>query len=122
MGNLEFRLTAGGADQATEGQTVYGSQNGTKYASNAFDANETTTFWNTQKANVADAWIGQDFGSAVEITEIEIGARVDGNNYDQTPHYFQVWHSDDGTNWTSILTVENESAWSSGEQRVYTVQ
>ena len=123
--DVEMRLTAGGADQTTEAQTIYGDQNGTKYASNAFDANETTTFWNTRKSVSVPtlSWIGQDFGSDVTITEMRFGARVDANNYDQTPDEIEVEYSYDNITWVSILSINRgPNSWTSGLQVVYTIQ
>lgn len=125
VANLEMRFTIGGADQATEGQTIYGAQNGTRVATDAFDANETTTFWNVNKSTTDSSlwWVGQDFGTDVEIAEIEIGARDSGSGfYDQTPRSFTFEYSSDGTNWTVALTVEDDPVWTNAETRTWEIE
>lgn len=122
MADLQMREVSAGADLTTEGQAIAGGSFGTNTPNLAFDANLTTTFWNTEKLPVEDAWIGQDFGAGneKEIVEIVIGARVTAVNFNQTPTQFQVQRSTDGVSWTTEWSVSGEPAWSSGEVRTFT--
>ncbi len=122
VGELEMRLEADGADIATTALAYEGAHWSSNVATRAFDGSS-STFWNARKSDqLADARIGQQFAVAKAIREIAITARVDANNYDQTPTDFEVIYSDDGIEWTTLLAVSGESGWSSGESRTWLVQ
>ena len=124
IADLQFRETVGGADIATTGFAIDGSNFGASFTGDkAFDADADTTYWLTAKSNIpADSWVGQDFGAANDkvIREIVIKARVDGANFNQTPDTWVLEYSDDGTNWTTKYSGTS-AAWSSGSSQTFEV-
>jgi hypothetical protein len=120
IGELEFRNTVGGSDIATEGNAIAGSERASFPKENAFDGvTGGTNSWSTEKANGADCWIGQNFGTDEEILEIMIKAR--GANPGQAPREFKVQGSVDGVTWYDKLSVTGEPNWSSNEERTFEI-
>lgn len=117
VGELQFRTTAGGADQCTGGTAIESDHGGAYVAANAFDDN-TGTFWWTSTAR--PNWIGYDFGAGNEkdIVEVSMAPRSDGYYY-ETPGDFKLQYSDNGTDWTDSQGWEGQ-IWSSATARVFT--
>lgn len=112
---LEFRATAGGADQtsttATDGRAI--SSSGT--ASGAFD--NTTSQWNS--ATNTNEWVGFVFAAAVKNEEITVkSGSVSAATRSPKDMLFQ--YSDDGVTWTTQKTFASQTGWSASETRTLT--
>lgn len=81
---------------------------------NIDDANNATT-WDATVANIDAglAWVAYDFGSAVNVTAIEL--RI-GSTNTRAPARLEVQWSDDGTTWNSGW-YEEGLTWTSGQNR-----
>ena len=66
-------------------------------------------------------WLQYDMGvgNALSVAEYAVRARSDANN--GTPKDWTLEGSNDLSSWTVLDTVSNETGWSNGEMRVYTV-
>lgn len=112
---LEFRATAGGADQtstvATDGRST--SSSGTSTA--AFDG--TTTPW-TSVGNVNE-WVAFIFAAAVKVEEIAVKSGS-VSFATRSPKDMLLQYSDDGITWTTQKTFASQTGWGSQETRVLT--
>ena len=81
---------------------------------NIDDANNATT-WDATVANIdaGSAWVAYDFGSAVNVTAIEL--RI-GTTTTRAPARLEVQWSEDGTTWNSGW-YEEGLTWTSGQNR-----
>jgi hypothetical protein len=102
ISEIEFRATAGGADQATGGTAIANA--GT--AANAFD-NSTATSWSDSSAY--PKYIGYQFASPVVVTQVAITSGSTSSNW--VPNTFTVEFSDDGINW-SVASAHSGQTWS----------
>jgi hypothetical protein len=110
---IQFRATAGGADQATGGVASASNVNGAGFeAPKAFDDND-TTYW---RSTYTPGYISYHFAAPVEVQEIAITASPNPLN---APKNIFFQYSDDGSVWLNAWTVENQTAWMAGEQRVF---
>lgn len=119
LAEIKMASSLGGADLTTTGQTIVGDDRPSFLGSAAFD-NDPATAWSFDKpAGSALWWVGQDFGSAVEIVEVKLTGRND-NFYEQGPTGWVLEYSDDATDWTEHWRFEREAPWVKGEERTYT--
>lgn len=91
---IEFRTSAGGADQATGGTAIESGHDGANDAANAFD-NSTSTGWDAPRTQVFDSWVGYHFPSAVAINQVALSE----TSTPYKPKDFVVESSDDGVTW-----------------------
>lgn len=114
IGRMELMITPGGADQATGGTASASSSNGSNLPALAFDT-DGATFWEATSQN---GWLRYDFAAAKAIVEIAItfptGQAL--NNYAPKDFNLEYWN---GTKWVIAASFRNETAWASGERRVY---
>lgn len=121
IAEIEMRATAGGVDQCTGGTASASSTLGGAPASSAFD-NNPATFWATSNGGKIPSWIRYQFPSAVVVSEVTIQARTGGqNDVNQTPSAFEVQHSSNGVDWTT-LSSHTPPTWAAGEIRAFLVQ
>lgn len=125
IAEIEMMSTIGGTDQATEGQTIYGSQrNGTGFAaSNAFDntfSSAGAECWSVVNSTMeaGTAWCGQDFGSAFTLRQITLTSRDDDYEF-HAPCIFLVEYSDDNSTWYPYWIEGNVGVWGEGETRTF---
>lgn len=87
--------------------------------SNAFNNSfvDSTGFW---AANGTTGWLRYVFANPVAISRYTLVARTDPAWLAQSPKTWTLRSSPDGTTWTTIHTVTNETGWK-GEQRTYTI-
>jgi len=121
MAELQMRETLGGADVATSGNAIFGSERVGGEAANAFD-NDGATHWICEidsSTPQIDRWIGQDFGlgNDTNIAEIAITSRT--TNQQQTPTKGALMYSDNGTDWKIAWTWGDISSWTASETRVF---
>ena len=98
MNEIELRGTIGGADLTGSGTASTDTTEQAGSVSDAFDGNTGNAVqWNWADSPIR---IVYDFGSGndVDINEVSIYPSLHGAG--RTPGYFEVAHSDDGTNWT----------------------
>ena len=116
LAELEFRATIGGADQATGGTSISGSEfNGSLVDGNAFDDDGSTAWAGT---SLALSWVGYQFTSPVSVEEISITSR-EASNGAQTWVDFDLEYSDDGSAWTTHWNILS-STWGNAETRTFT--
>lgn len=126
IAELEMRETTSGTDVTSTSFAISGDERSGFEAANAFDDTVSgNNSWGVQDSShdPIDRWVGQDFGESNEknIVEIAVTTRAD-SYYGQTPRYFALRYSDDGTNWTVKKYFSSAGAWlTSSEQRVFTV-
>lgn len=119
IAEIEMRATPGGADQTGSG-TAYASSETANTASQAFDNNPSTR-WASASGESAPQWIGYDFGSAVSVAQVTIQAGSGAGIPDRAPRSFEVQYSADGSTWETAASFSNESEWTAGEVRAYSV-
>lgn len=115
---IEMRSAPSGADQATGGTPTDGGNFGGFGASNAFDNNNSTSFFGVGSGTSA-SWVQYQFASAEEIAEITWRNRGDAEA-NQAPRQLVVMYSDDGSTWTMAWSVNNSTGWSLGQTRTFT--
>lgn len=121
ISELEFRATAGGADQATGGVASQSSFNtGSQTGANCFD-NNNSTFWACSSGAIHNAWVSYDFLSAVTVLEVGVRARGDVSSPTQAPRSFFVEGSDNNVDWTPYARVEGQTSWAQAELRLFAV-
>lgn len=113
LSNLEFRATAGGADQVpvctadnmgAAGQTLFS----TAFSSSAylaFDATTTGTSWTS--ATGFPQYIGYQFPSAVAVEQIQLYTDSNATNF--LPSAFKIQYSDDGVTWYDRAAYSGQS-------------
>jgi hypothetical protein len=108
LAEIQLRASLGGADETGSGTAS--SSGGT--AANGFDNSNSTLVTTTSGAY--PHWIAYDFGAGGEkaITEIAINCRT---QIRYAPTDFQLQHSDDDSNWTTLFTVKGYGEWPSGQ-------
>lgn len=118
IGEVEFRATAGGADQASGGTATGSINSDTSVATNAFDNNNSNHFTSTYSNSLH--FIQYEFASPVSVQQVAITSRADSVSPQINPSRFTVQYSDNGTTWTDVFTVREQFAWSTSEQRLFT--
>lgn len=123
IAELEMRNTVSGPDITTTGNAISGGARSSFPDTEAFDdivAGNNSWGVEVSVHSISERWVGQNFGSAQSIAEIQMTARADGFP-GQTPNTFFLESSSDGINWDPVLFVEDVGAsWSSSESRLYT--
>ena len=115
LAEIEFRGTAGGADQATGG-TAMGSAN-TGSTANAFDDSLTS---NANASSPAyPAWFGYQFPSPVSVAEVALTSDDYIYSGQRSIHVFTIDWSDDGVTWTAALAPPPQPSWGQTETRLF---
>ena len=113
-GEVTFGYLAffGGAAKLTGYAKSQGAGTG---LANVDDA-DAATFWSAPAAQVADgsAWVAYDFGSAQDVTAVELQAPSGDNN--RMPSIVEIEASEDGVNWRPVW-FEAGLTWSAGESK-----
>lgn len=119
-GEIEFRATPGGSDQASGGSATASSEYGGGYeASKAFD-NNGSTLWSAGPSDT-ERWIRYDFASAVSMGQVAITARNDLGSGASTPSVFAVQYADSTSGpWTTAWFVNGSTGWGIAETRTFT--
>ncbi|ANJ20739.1 virion structural protein [Roseobacter phage RD-1410W1-01] len=124
LGELEFRQTSGGADLATNGYEIAGSEANGGLALYAFDDIRNNGYWAGEENGVANgtAWIGYNMQTLVRPEEIDITARS-GTNSLQMGRAFLIEGSHDGILWTPVQEyhLNDVGTFSSGQQKQFEV-
>lgn len=111
---LQFRQTAGVTSVPSGGAPLYSSQNPNNNPDNlaaaAFDGSYSTKW--TSNGNVPQ-YLGYHFASPIYVAEVSI--RDSHASY--APKDFTIEYSDDGSIWTAISSVTNQTGWSG--ERLY---
>jgi hypothetical protein len=112
---IEMRASAGGPDQCNGGTVIYSDYNtlADGVPANAFD-NNINSNWKSNGVPGVIHWIGYDFGEPVDVAEISITTQGT-----ETPKTFAIQYSDDGTNWETVTTYDNQSGWTLDTPRLF---
>jgi hypothetical protein len=119
IGEMEFRATPGGADQASGGTAIANGFFDPYTPASAFD-NSNFTRWASPGGQ--PSWLGYQFPSPVVVEQVAVRA-PDIDNYasSQMIKDFEFQWSDDGSSWTTAATYSGESTLAALEQRLYSV-
>lgn len=123
---IEFRGSAGGADQTGPGQgfaIARDSRNGLVEA-NAFDNSMATQWESANDGATSGHWIGWDFGVGNEKDLAELSLTITTTLGDAPRHMQLEWTDDNpannGARWRRDWAIWNQTGWTSGETRVFT--
>jgi len=84
--------------------------------------NGSESFWYTNSGFSAGSSYGQwKLRQAREVKTVRIKAPIGTSYASYAPKSFRLQYSDDGTAWTTALTVSNAPNWSAGERRDFAV-
>ena len=114
IGEIELRSSLGGANVAS-GKTIAASSYYSYPPANAFDAN-VATGWEVYPTPI-NSWVSVDMGTNIQIKEYTIQVSTSYSAYG--PKTWSLQLSLDNTNWYTVHTVTNASAWSEVEKRTY---
>ena len=118
VSDIEFRATAGSADQTSGGTPISLSEfNGSLINDNAFDDVDATEWAGTSLALSA---IGYQFASPVSCTQISLRARETGGTGSQVWSAFDIERSTDGIVWATEWSETSVPVFSDGERRTFT--
>lgn len=118
LAEIQMRGVAAGADLTGSGTALSsGDYNGTYSKNFAFDDN-TADGWVSTNGAGDGSWIGYDFGSDVEIVEVDLLPRPSATT--QAPRAFRVEYSSDGISW-SELKGYLAATWTSGVSQTFAV-
>lgn len=117
MCELEF-LDIVGSRCALAGGTAMASSSYSGYpASKGFDGVISSSSVWAAATSSPPMWLGFEHASAVGVASVAITAP--GSSLTETPKDFELQHSDDGSTWTTALTVTGQTGWSALERRVF---
>ena len=102
------------------GQPYLGSsQDGSNAPANAFDGVISGNVgWRTFSGQPVTSWIQVHFDDVVEIDDFRV--RAWASNPNRAPKDFTLQYSDNGTSWTTAITVTNQTTWTANESRTFT--
>ena len=120
IGEMEYRATLGGADQAAGGTATASSTYSSFPPANGFD-DDTATSWACDIDVALPQWLQYQFSSAVEVAQVAITSGITEARADRAPNDFLIQYSDDGSNWTTALSVAGEPDWGVTETRLYAI-
>lgn len=123
ISEINFRSTVGTDSSMTGTKTAssaffYGGV--TYYPSNATD-NDANSAWITAAGLHISSWWQIQFAEPTEVKQVKFQA------YPSTAGAIQMFksgylqRSNNGTNWTTVLTISNQTGWTPGEIRTFTV-
>jgi len=122
VAELDLRESSGGSDVTGSGTSDASSDYSVDYDfPKAFD-DDTNTFWSSELISVPH-WLSYDFGAGNEKAIVEIALRIRGDSYysAQDITEFRVQVSSDNSTWYTINVEQAIPVWSTGLQRVYTI-
>jgi hypothetical protein len=118
VGEIEMKSAFGGADLCTGGTAFSSSNWSASYLpANAFD-NNISNAWHSANGSVLPQHIGYQFPAPVDIIEISIRARGDGEN-GVAPRAWTLEYSNDGITYTPLFSMSGQPAWTTSELRNY---
>lgn len=102
------------------GQPYLGSsQDGSNSPANAFDGVVSGNVgWRTFSGQATPSWIQVRFDDVVEIDDFRV--RAWASNPNRAPMDFTLQYSDNGSTWTTAITVTGQTAWTANESRTFT--
>ena len=118
VAELEFRETAGVSQVPSGGTPLWSSlySSSTIYqAANAFDGNNSTRW---RASGSQNEWIGYDFGPGNDIEPVEILLGAFTSAATNNPRNIRVEYSDNGTDWSAYTHLEEQTGWSTSQNRV----
>lgn len=120
ISGLEFRATAGGADQCTGGTAIADSFFGAGYEpAKAFD-HDNSTEW--ASASGLPHYLGYQFAAPVFVAQVAmIATDAAYGAPNERPRDFTIEYSDNGSSWTVAATPAAQTGWTNSETRLFTV-
>jgi len=125
---LIMATSAGGASVCTGGTASASTEYGSGWvAAAAFDGTVSgDQGWASASvaAGAIGQWLAYDFGAgnAKDIIEVRIVSRSNPAGLNQTPKYFRIEYSDDGTSWSQRGMVQVSTAdWTANETRTFSI-
>lgn len=119
VAEVEMRAIPSGADQCTSGLALSSGDYSGYPASRAFNDNVAGgDHWLSDGA-AGTKWLGYQFSEAVQVAEVTVRARSDGDAA-YTPTALTVQHSDDGSVWSDAWAVTGQTGWTGGQVRTFT--
>lgn len=99
------------------------AQVGSTSAYCAFDHLTDADAWHMYARNATSCWIQIDFGvgNGKKVTSYAITGDLRVPYVTNSPKAWTLQGSNDNSNWTTLDTVANQTAWSAAERRVFTV-
>lgn len=130
IGEIEFRATAGGADQTSPQSSNNGSATGMIIGSSltvsgnegykAFDGSVAASTNTWASSGTTNQWLGYVFPSPVTVLQAMVQATSQSANLSRTVKDGKIEWSDDGTTWTTAATF-TKTGWTASEQLLVTV-
>lgn len=123
---LQLRATIGGPDlPTTKGGTATASSTGhpSYPPEDAFDG-DSGTGWLGNKTDLPVAWLQFDFGAGNEQVVVEYAVGEYPASTQRAGRSCRAWvlqGSHDGTAWDDLHTVAEQTGWTAGELRVFTI-
>lgn len=120
VAELKFFDSLGSQIPTTAGTASASSVFSTFVAANAFDGSG-STFWDSSTTPnlTAPTWLQYQFPSAVAVNTFSIQARND-SSFTQTPLWFALQASNDGSTWTTIGNYTASSWTTAGQTQTFT--
>lgn len=113
-------VTMTGQGTATASSVYAGA--GTWTPNQAHDGNTTTTAWICAAGAWSNSWWRFQYSSPVEIKQVALSSYPSANGAMQMMKTATLQKSTNGTTWHNVLTISNQTGWSSsGETRLFNV-
>jgi len=116
IAEIEMALSSGGADECSGGSVTNSA--GWTNPANAFD-NNTSNYANYVLSRGTKPYMGYVFGSAKAITHVRLRASTTPAN--MVTAFVVGYSTDGGSTWAYSDVITSFSAWSSGEEREFTL-
>lgn len=117
LGEVEFRATVGGEDQANGGTASASSQS--TAPAGAFD-NSTSGFWTSASTAELPQWVSYTFTSPVTVAEVLLTSGATSVRAARAPSAFTVDYSTDaGASWVAVGAFTSSPAWGLSESRLF---
>ncbi len=109
LAEVQLRGTLGGADLTTPSTPALASTQGTSStAANLLDGS-TSTIWATTSGSVTNQWVRFDMSTPTTLAQVAMYPQSAFLN--RAPKDFIIQGSDDGTNFTDVITFTNITGW-----------
>lgn len=117
LAEIQFRATVSGSDQCSGGRAIGSAALSGGAAANAFDDNA-STFWSSSGAS--NVWVGYIFPEPVGVEEVLL-KYVPSGNLTRAPKSVHFDYSDDEVTWTTAYTPSDQTGWTLGQERLFTI-
>lgn len=105
-------------DRTGSGSPSASSNAGAGFTSDRAVDDDNATYWAAN--STVTAWWQYDFGASNEKTLRRIDIRARDAGPQNSPSDFTIQYSNDGSTWTTVLTVTGETGWTASQLRLFT--